>query len=120
MPSGAWCNGFSQGCAVGDFDADGFPDLFIAQVGPDVLLHNNGDGTFTEVTANAGTTDDLWSSSAAWFDAGGLLAELRRRVAYRTESQDRARASELARYLTVTGLLLAVPDGFWHQLLSWS
>ncbi len=67
--SHGWDNRFAQGCAVGDYDADGFLDLFIACYGDDTLLHNNGDGTFTAVTQTAGTTDDLWSSSAAWFDA---------------------------------------------------
>jgi enediyne biosynthesis protein E4 len=69
--SSCWHNGFGQGCAVGDYDADGFPDLFLANYGPDVLFHNNGDGTFTRVTQQAGTTDELWSTSAAWFDADG-------------------------------------------------
>jgi hypothetical protein len=69
--SSAWHNGYGQGCAVGDYDADGFPDLFLANYGPDVLFHNNGDGTFARVTERAGTSDDLWSSSAAWFDADG-------------------------------------------------
>ncbi|MFO0906208.1 MAG: CRTAC1 family protein [Pirellulales bacterium] len=60
---------FAQGCAVGDYDADGFPDLYIACFGPDALLHNNGDGTFTRVADSGGASDDDWSSSAAWFDA---------------------------------------------------
>jgi hypothetical protein len=71
LSSSAWHNGFGQGCAVGDYDADGFPDLFLSNYSADVLLHNNGDGTFTNVTASAGTSDPDWSSSAAWFDANG-------------------------------------------------
>lgn len=62
-------NGFGQGLSVGDYDADGFPDLFYSCYGPDVLFHNNGDGTFDAVTAQAGTSDDEWSSGSAWFDA---------------------------------------------------
>ncbi len=71
LPSFGWHNGFGQGCAVGDYDSDGFPDLFLGSYGPDVLFHNNGDGTFSRVTAAAGTSDDVWTSSAAWFDADG-------------------------------------------------
>lgn len=60
--------GYGQGLAVGDFDADGFPDLFYSCFGADVLLHNQGDGTFVDVTATAGTTDTDWSTSCVWFD----------------------------------------------------
>jgi hypothetical protein len=69
--SAAWHNGYGQGCAVGDYDGDGFLDLFLANYGADVLFHNNGDGTFSRVTERTGASDDLWSSSAAWFDADG-------------------------------------------------
>src|SRR5450755_1778611 len=43
--------GYGLGCAWGDYDNDGFPDLFVTQFGNNVLYHNNGDGTFTDVTA---------------------------------------------------------------------
>lgn len=69
VESQGWDRGYAQGCAVGDYDADGFPDLFIACYGHDALLRNNGDGTFSTVTAAAGVGDEQWSSSAAWFDA---------------------------------------------------
>jgi hypothetical protein len=46
--------GYGLGCAWGDYDNDGFPDLFVTQYGSNVLYHNNGDGTFTDVTAKAG------------------------------------------------------------------
>ena len=60
--------GFGQGVAVGDYDGDGFPDLYVTQYGRSILYHNNGDGTFTDVTEKAGVAAPGWSSSAVWFD----------------------------------------------------
>ena len=62
--------GFSFGAAAGDYDNDGFEDLFVCNAGPNVLYHNNGDGTFTDVTARSGITKpkDVLSAAAAWFD----------------------------------------------------
>jgi hypothetical protein len=60
---------FGMGVAVGDYDNDGFPDLLVLGYGRCILYHNNGDGTFTDVTARAGVQNSgLWASSAAWFD----------------------------------------------------
>jgi hypothetical protein len=60
---------FGMGIAVGDYDNDGFPDLFVLGYGRCILYHNNGNGTFTDVTANTGVANSgLWASSAAWFD----------------------------------------------------
>ena len=60
---------FGMGVAVGDFDNDGFPDLFVCGYGRCILYHNNGDGTFADVTSHAGVGNAcLWASSAAWFD----------------------------------------------------
>jgi hypothetical protein len=60
---------FGMGVAVGDYDNDGFPDLFVLGYGRCILYHNNGDGTFTDVTARAGVENSgRWASSAAWFD----------------------------------------------------
>ncbi len=60
---------FGMGVAVGDYDNDGFPDLLVLGYGRCILYHNNGDGTFTDVTTRAGLQNsDLWASSAAWFD----------------------------------------------------
>lgn len=60
---------FGMGVAVGDYNNDGFPDLLVLGYGRCILYHNNGDGTFTDVTARAGVQNSgLWASSAAWFD----------------------------------------------------
>ena len=60
--------GYGQGVAVGDYDGDGFPDLYVTQYGRNILYHNNRDGTFTDVTEKAGVAAPGWSSSAVWFD----------------------------------------------------
>jgi len=74
--------GYDDGAAVGDYDNDGYPDLFVAGVHRNTLYHNNGDGTFTDVTAKAGLDrwndpeyGPLWAITAAWVDANkdGLL-----------------------------------------------
>lgn len=60
---------YGQGVAVGDFDNDGYPDLYVTGYGRAILYHNNGDGSFTDVTAKAGVADEGgWSTSAGWFD----------------------------------------------------
>jgi len=60
--------GHAHGCAVGDFDADGFDDLYITAFGRNTLWQNAGDGTFTDVTESTGTAVPAWSSSAAFAD----------------------------------------------------
>jgi enediyne biosynthesis protein E4 len=62
---------FSYGVTVGDYDNDGFPDIFIANTGKNTLYHNNGDGTFTDVTDQSGLgtkPPKTLSVQAAWFD----------------------------------------------------
>ena len=62
---------YSHGAAVGDYNADGFPDLLVTGYGGLLLFRNQGDGTFVETAKAAGLTDSLWSSSAAWGDVNG-------------------------------------------------
>jgi enediyne biosynthesis protein E4 len=66
--AGVGAGGYGQGVAVGDYDGDGFPDVYVTQYGRSILYHNNGDGTFTDVTEKAGVAAPGWSSSAVWFD----------------------------------------------------
>jgi hypothetical protein len=60
---------YGMGVAVGDFDNDGYPDIFITGFPSSALFHNNGNGTFTEVTDKAGVRNGgRWAASAAWLD----------------------------------------------------
>ncbi len=66
--------GYSMGVAAGDYDNDGFVDLYVTGVNRNQMLHNNGDGTFTDVTVKTGVGGNLpdkrkgWSVTAGWFD----------------------------------------------------
>ncbi len=66
---------FAMGGAVGDYDNDGWPDLYITCYGGNVLYHNNGDGAFSDVTKKAGVADGRWSTGAAFgdYDGDGFL-----------------------------------------------
>ena len=66
---------YGQGVATGDYDNDGAVDVYVTNFGANTLYHNEGDGSFTDVTLDAGVGDPLWSSSAAFvdYDMDGLL-----------------------------------------------
>src|SRR6266481_5093599 len=59
---------FGMGVAVGDYDNDGWPDIFVTSYGNCILYRNNRDGTFTDVTRKAGLLTPGWTTSAVWFD----------------------------------------------------
>ena len=62
-------NHYGQGVAIADYDNDGYPDIYVTGYQRAILYHNNGNGTFTDVTAKAGVADEGgWSTSAAWLD----------------------------------------------------
>jgi enediyne biosynthesis protein E4 len=67
--------GYGMGVAAGDYDNDGYEDLYVTAYGGNRLYHNNGNGTFTDVTEKSGTGGSGWSTSAAWVDLDndGLL-----------------------------------------------
>jgi hypothetical protein len=67
--------GFAMGGAVGDYNNDGWPDIYVTCLGGNVLYRNNGNGTFTDVTKTAGVADGRWSAGAAFgdYDGDGFL-----------------------------------------------
>jgi tetratricopeptide (TPR) repeat protein len=71
LAAGLGDNSFSHGVCVGDFDNDGFPDLYLANCGVNRLYHNNGDGTFTDIAPQAGITTDDWTCSCLVADLNG-------------------------------------------------
>ncbi len=70
-------SGWGQACCVGDYDNDGFDDLFVSYFGHNVLYHNNGDGTFTDVSEQAGVagSENRWGAGCCFldYDRDGLL-----------------------------------------------
>ena len=59
---------FGMGCAIADYNNDGYPDILVTAYGRCTLYHNNGNGTFTDVTAKSGLGAPGWTTSAVWFD----------------------------------------------------
>jgi len=70
--AGVACTGYGLGAAAGDYNNDGFPDLYVSNFGPKVLYRNNGDGTFTDVTRQAGVADgDKLGAGVCFLDIDG-------------------------------------------------
>ena len=66
--AGVGGKGFGMGVTVGDYDNDGYEDIYVTGWNTSVLYHNNGDGTFTDVTAKAGVENPHFGTGAAWID----------------------------------------------------
>ena len=71
LKSGVAYPGFAMGGAIGDYNNDGWPDIYVTCLGGNVLYRNNGDSTFTDVTKAAGVADGRWSTGAAFGDFNG-------------------------------------------------
>jgi hypothetical protein len=104
--------GYGLGCVWGDYDNDGFPDLYVTQYGRNVLYHNNGDGTFTDVTDKAGVAGSefgtLFHSGATFFDYdrdGRLDLYVGGYVAFGTDSQ---------RYCMLQGVTSSCPPSVYR------
>ena len=69
--AGLKSHGWGMGVGIGDYNNDGWADIYLTRLGANVLYRNNGDGTFTDVTAQAGVGDTRWSTSAAFGDYDG-------------------------------------------------
>jgi enediyne biosynthesis protein E4 len=107
--------GYGLGCVWGDYDNDGFPDLFVTQFGSNVLYHNNGDGTFTDVTAKAGVAgleSGPIHSGAVFFDYdrdGRLDLYVGSYVAFGPKSR---------RYCNIGGVLSSCPPSVYPGSLD--
>lgn len=104
-------SGWGQACCVGDYDNDGFDDLFVSYWGKNVLYHNNGDGTFTDVSEKAGVagTGNRWGVGCCFLDYdrdGRLDLFVANYIAFDPESAPRPGASHYCRYGEI-----AVPCG---------
>ena len=103
---------YSFGCCVGDFDNDGYPDLYVTNLGTNILYRNNGNSTFSDVTAKAGVAGDRWSASAAFADYdkdGDLDLYVVNYVAFHFESHNDCLRSDLHIYCP-PGDFEGVPD----------
>lgn len=114
--------GFSFGVAAGDYDNDGNEDLFICNAGRNTLYHNNGDGTFTDVTKGSGLDEkpeNLLSVAAAWFDYDndGLLDLVVSNYTIWTPATDRrcTMGNNVDSYCSPT-LYTSVPTRLYHNL----
>lgn len=112
---------FSYGVAAGDYDNDGYPDLFIANTGRNTLYHNNRDGTFADVTAGSGLDikpKDLLSVQAAWFDydRDGLLDLVVSNYTYWTPQTDHPCVKDGVYSYCHPGNYKSVPQRLYHNL----
>ncbi len=112
---------YSYGVAVGDYDNDGFPDIFIANTGKNTLYHNNGNGTFTDVTDQSGLgakPPKTLSVQAAWFDYDndGLLDLVLSNYTLWTPEEDRRCSVRGVEAYCHPQTYPPVPDRLYHNL----
>ncbi|MDX2153988.1 MAG: CRTAC1 family protein [Bryobacteraceae bacterium] len=112
-------NAFGMGAAVGDFDNDGFPDIFVTAYGRPTLYKNNGDGTFADITVKAGLTEPLWTTSAVWFDYdndGKLDLFLCSFVSYRPDERFACGDNKMGRkYYCIPRVFKPTPSYLYHN-----
>ena len=111
--SGLTIAGYGMGAATGDFDNDGWIDLYVTAMGPNRLLRNNGDGTFADVTRASGTADGRWSTSATFFDYdadGWLDLFVAHYVDFSVDMKRGCFAADSARDYCNPAVYAAVPD----------
>ncbi len=110
---------FGEGVAVGDYNGDGYPDLYVTGYGHNILYRNNGNGTFTDVTEQSGLADPNWSTSAVWFDYdndGRLDLFVCSFVDYSAQSTVMCGDNELhKRYYCVPRLFKGRPSKLYHN-----
>lgn len=117
---------YGQGVAVGDYDGDGYEDVFISGYGKCVLYHNNGNGTFTDVTASSGIKPTQWGSSALWFDydndgkldlfVGEFVDYSSLRVCSASESYGGESASTQSAYYCIPRIFKPMPSELYRNL----
>jgi hypothetical protein len=107
-----------MGVAVGDYNNDGWLDLFVTTFGPDFLFRNNGNGTFTNATREAGVSDPLWSSSASFLDYdrdGDLDLFVVNYVAFTIENHRQCREGAGVPDYCTPSVYAAVPDRLYRN-----
>jgi hypothetical protein len=116
--SGLSVTGYGMGAATGDFNNDGWIDLYVTAMGPAVLLKNNGNGTFTDVTRTSGTADGRWSTSATFFDYdadGWLDLFVAHYVDFTVDMKRGCFAADSARDYCNPAVYAPVPDRLFHN-----
>jgi len=116
--SGIVAAGYGMGAATGDFDNDGWIDLYVTGLGPNQLFHNNGNGTFSDVTVKAGADDPRWSTSATFFDYdrdGWLDLFIANYVNFRADMKRNCFSAGSARDYCNPVVYAPVPDKLLHN-----
>jgi tetratricopeptide (TPR) repeat protein len=116
MAAGYQDQGFGQGIAVGDYNEDGFADMFDANIGRNRLYRNNGDGTFSDVSDAVGLTGEKWTTSVAMIDLDGdsLLDLFEANYCAGTAPYERECHNKYGLGTCTPLLFDAEPDGVWQ------